>query len=368
MNISLRGRVAGSFVIATIFVAVLGAIVFSHLNSLKTNIEQITNKSAELDIHGDQVRVFVGNIFRYQQNILQRVDLDELAKKINNTTDEVINALKNLDNIYTDTEIKQTISNMIGKLDSLKIFLSKGALSYRNRGGIASAVELSGAILDTFDELRKKQEKFKKKLYGKNLGNIINQNEKTMMIILVCTLLFAILLGLIVPGKIALPFKKINDALRELQECNFDVSIFYDKGDEIGEIAHEMNKMIKSIKKFEELRTDRITVEHKKFEALASLTKRYVLVANAKGELIYMNNQLYSLMDISSDEVLHKEISDILIPKSIREIYEMAIKRRTKVENATVEIIRKKEPEKEREKERGARTRAGQCSGGASGG
>ena len=353
MNISLRGRVAGSFIIATIFVAVLGAIVFSHLNSLKINIEQITNKSAELDIHGDQVRVFVGNILRYQQNILQRVDLDELAKKINNTTDEVINALKNLNNIYTDTEIKQTISNMIGKLDSLKIFLSKGALSYRNRGGIASAVELSGAILDTFDELRQKQEKFKKKLYGKNLTNIINQNEKTMMIILVCTLLFAILLGLIVPGKIALPFKKINDALRELQECNFDVSIFYDKGDEIGEIAHEMNKMIKSIKKFEELRTDRITVEHKKFEALASLTKRYVLVANAKGELIYMNNQLYSLMDISSDEVLHKEISDILIPKSIREIYEMAIKRRTKVENATVEITRKKEPEKEREKDRG---------------
>ena len=216
----------GSFIIATIFVAVLGAIVFSHLNSLKINIEQITNKSAKLDIHGDQVRVFVGNILRYQQNILQRVDLDELAKKINNTTDEVINALKNLDNIYTDTEIKQTISNMIGKLDSLKIFLSKGALSYRNRGGIASAVELSGAILDTFDELRQKQEKFKKKLYGKNLGNIINQNEKTMMIILICTLLFAILLGLIVPGKIALPFKKINDALRELQECNFDVSIF----------------------------------------------------------------------------------------------------------------------------------------------
>ena len=124
-------------------------------------------------------------------------------------------------------------------------------------------------------------------------------------------------------------------------------SIFYNQDDEIGEIAQEMNKMIQSMKKFEELRTDRITVEHKKFDILASLTKRYVLVANAKGELIYMNNQLYSLMDISSDEVLHKQISDILIPKSIREVYEMAIKRRTKIENATVEITRKKEIKEE---------------------
>ena len=53
--------------------------------------------------------------------------------------------------------------------------------------------------------------------------------------------------------KIALPFRKINDAIRELQDCNFDVSIFYNQDDEIGEMATEMNKMIHSIKVFDEL-------------------------------------------------------------------------------------------------------------------
>lgn len=74
---------------------------------------------------------------------------------------------------------------------------------------------------------------------------------------------------MIIPGKIAMPFKKINDAVRELQDCNFDVSIYYNQEDEIGELARELNKMITSMKKFEQLRQDRISVEHRKFDTLA---------------------------------------------------------------------------------------------------
>ena len=46
---------------------------------------------------------------------------------------------------------------------------------------------------------------------------------------LIIGFLGTIILGLVVPGKIALPFKKIKDAIRELQECNFDVSIYYNQ-------------------------------------------------------------------------------------------------------------------------------------------
>ena len=217
------------------------------------------------------------------------------------------------------------VSKMLSYVDSLKIVMSKTSLFYRDAAGVGSLVDFSNKILDSFMELQAKQASERQK-GGSELESIVGETKKTMMIILACTFLFVALLGLIIPGKIALPFKKINDAIRELQECNFDVSIFYDEDDEIGEISREMNKMIRSMKKFEELRTDLITVEHKKFDTLASLTKRYVLVANAQGKLIYMNNQLYSLMDISSDEVLHKDISDILIPKSIQEVFETAIK------------------------------------------
>jgi nitrogen fixation/metabolism regulation signal transduction histidine kinase len=159
-----------------------------------------------------------------------------------------------------------------------------------------------------------------------------------MMIVLIIGFLGTIILALVIPGKIALPFKKIKDAIRELQDCNFDVSIYYSQDDEIGEIAREMNKMIHSFKVFEELRTDRISIENRKFDALANLVKKPVMVANADGKLIYMNNLLYSLLQCQSEDVLGKDMTDTVIPKSIIESYELAIKRRSKIDNAQILI------------------------------
>ena len=367
MDLSLKSRVAWSFAIVNALVLVLGFTVFFYLKSLNTDIERITVRTKQINFHTDGVRESVVSILRNQREILQqrkigqRKAFPELVEKTNFIADGFATQLQKLDSLYTDTEIKKIISKMLGYIESLRIVLSKASLFHRDTVGMTSVADLADKILDAFTELQARQLRQNEKRDDK-LREIISETKKTMMITLICTFLFTILLGLIIPGKIALPFKKINDAIRELQDCNFDVSIFYNQHDEIGEIAREMNKMIQSMKKFEELRTDRISVEHKKFDILASLTKRYVLVSNAKGELIYMNNQLYSLLDISSDEVLHKQVSDILIPSSIRKVYELAIKRRTKIENAEIEIVRKKEAkegEKEEGKENGKESESG---------
>ena len=153
-----------------------------------------------------------------------------------------------------------------------------------------------------------------------------------MLIVLIITFLGTVLLSMIVPGRIALPFKKINDAVRELQDCNFDVSIYY--------------KMITSMKHFEELREDRISVEQKKFDTLANLTKRNVLVANAKGQLIYLNNQVYTALNLQSEDVLKKDMEDTIIPKSIKDAFDLALKRRSKIENAEVHLTHKVKEER----------------------
>lgn len=152
-------------------------------------------------------------------------------------------------------------------------------------------------------------------------------------------------MSLVIPGRIALPFKKINDAVRELQDCNFDVSIYYNQDDEIGELASEINKMITNMKYFEELRTDRISVEHRKFDILANMIRKNVLIANAKGELIYLNNQMYKLLNVESEDILSKQMADTTIPSSIRDAYDLALKRRSKIENSEVVITQKKKIE-----------------------
>lgn len=351
MNLSLKNRVSTSFVIANVFVLALGFTVFFFLDSLNKDIEAITVKTNQVNVLTDQVRISAVSILKNQRRLVNNRS-QEQVDTVNELADSFSTQLQRLNSLYADAEIKAIIAKMLGYIDSLKLILSKTSLFHRDTVGIASITELSDKVLDAFTEFQVVQRDLSQKR-DNQLKKIIGETKKTMMIVLICTFLSTILIGLIIPGKIALPFKKINDAIRELQDCNFDVSIYYDQDDEIGEISSEMNKMIKSMKKFEELRTDRIVVEQKKFDTLASLTKRYVLAANAKGELIYLNNQLYSLLGLSSDDVLHRSVNEVKIPQVIRETYELAIKRRTKIENVEIEILRKKEVEEESNGENG---------------
>ena len=72
------------------------------------------------------------------------------------------------------------------------------------------------------------------------------------------------------------------------------------------------------------------------------MVKKNVMISNAKGELIYMNNPMYATLEMQSDDVLNKNITDTLMPDSIVETFEIAIKRRSKIENAEITIPKHK--------------------------
>ena len=96
--------------------------------------------------------------------------------------------------------------------------------------------------------------------------------------------------------------------------------------------------MIAGIKTFEELRADRISVENRKFDTLANSIKKHVVVCDAKGVVTYINGPLYSLLELSSEDLLHKHYDETLLSESMKDALAIALKRRTKVENAEIVI------------------------------
>ena len=342
MNLSLKQRIAASFAIANIMVLIIWFTVFYYLDSLNEQIESITNNTNKIAYSTDEVRSSAVAILKSQKKILTKKATQEDLKKLNSLCDTFHKQLTNLDKFYEEVQIKTIISKMIGYVDSLQTLLSKVSMhNYRDNAGIQATGELADKILEAFSEFQDIQY-YQNEQRDKRLKEIIGETRRYMLIVLIITFLITIILSLVIPGKIALPFKKINDAVRELQDCNFDVSIYYNEDDEIGELAQELNKMISSMKYFEELRTDRISVELRKFDILANMIKRNILIANANGELIYLNNQMYNLLNVDSDSVLNKKMEDTLIPESIKEAYDLALKRRSKIENSEIVIKEKK--------------------------
>ena len=354
MNLSLRNRVASSFIIANLVVLVLSFTVFQHLNSFNKEIDKITAKSNKVSLLTDSIRITAVSLLKYQRKILtdkSRKDkvYKQRVEKITNLCDSFTSELQTLDSLYTEIDVKKIIAQMLSYVDSLKVILSKASLFRRDSVGVQSIEELADKILDSFTEFQDLQYS-QTETRDKKIKSLIKETKRNMMITLIIAFLGTIILGLVVPGKIALPFKKIKDAIRELQDCNFDVSIYYSRDDEIGEIAHEMNKMIHSFKVFEEKRADRIHVEIRKFDALANLIKKPILVANAESKLIYINNKLYDILQVQSEEILGKDMNETVIPKTIITNYELAIKRRSKIDNAEVVIpLKKLESEEETE-------------------
>lgn len=341
MQLSLKRRVSLSFITAILVVVVMGFMVFFFLDTLNNQISTITVNSNKISHLTDEVRISAVSILKMQKKILTTKPTTDDLKRLENLCEGFQSQLQRLDSFYTDVEAKKIISKLQGYVDSLKTVVSKTSLFHRDSEGITTINELTDKILEAFSEFQDIQY-FQNEQRDKQVKSIIGETRRNMLIILIITFLATILMTLVIPGKIAMPFKKINDAVRELQDVNFDVSIYYNGNDEIGELARELNKMIVHMKKFEQLWADRISVEHRKFDTLANMVKKNIMIANAKGELIYMNNPMYSTLEMQSDDVLNKNITDTLIPDSIIETYELAIKRRSKIENAEISIPRRK--------------------------
>lgn len=345
MNLSLRRRITVSFITANLVVLALGFTVFFFLNSLNTKIDVVTSNTNKVSLLTDEVRISAVSILKMQKKILTNKASEDDLLKLSSLCDGFQSQLQRLDTLYTEVQVKQIISKMLGYVDSLKTLLGKVSLfNKRDNAGLSTIGELADKILDSFSEFQDIQY-FQNEQRDKQIKSIIGDTRRNMLITLIITFLGTILLSLVVPGKIALPFKKINDAVRELQDCNFDVSIYYNQDDEIGELANELNKMIFSIKQFEALRTDKLSVEKRKFDILANISQKNILVANANGELIYLNNQMYKLLQVDSDEVLNKNILDTSLPDNIKEAYDLALKRRSKIENVEIHIQKKKKKE-----------------------
>ena len=304
-------------------------------DSLNKSIEEITIETNRVNLLTDEVRISAVSILKNQRKLITHHASTEQVDKIIELCERFTAQLHSLNSLYKNVEIKQVISKMIGYVDSLKVILNKASFSGRDTLVLTSIADLSDKILEAFSEFQDIQY-FQKEERDKKIKNIIGETKRNMLYTLIITFVGTMLLSLVVPGKIALPFKKINDAIRELQDCNFDVSIYYEQDDEIGEIAAEINKMISNFKVFEELRADRINLERRKFDALANLVHKYILVTNARGNLIYMNNQLYSLLQVQSDDIIYKDIAETRIPSAVINVFKLAIKRRSKIENEKI--------------------------------
>ncbi|MCO4754820.1 MAG: hypothetical protein KC478_10085, partial [Bacteriovoracaceae bacterium] len=204
MNISLKKRIAASFVLANMMVLTIGFTVFFYLNSLNKQIENITTNTNQINLLTDEIRISAVSILKMQKKILTNKATKNDLEKLNALIDGFHSQLQRLDTFYSEVEIKTTISKMLGYVDSLKTLLSKVSIfDKRDNAGLSTISDLADKILEAFSEFQDIQY-YQNERRDQQIEEIIGETRRYMLIILIITFLATILMSLVIPGKIAL--------------------------------------------------------------------------------------------------------------------------------------------------------------------
>ncbi|MFI5391939.1 MAG: hypothetical protein ACHQYQ_11310, partial [Bacteriovoracales bacterium] len=105
MNLSLKRRVAISFIVANLIVLILAFTVFHFLNSLNKDIEELSLRSNQETMLNEEARISAVLILKYQRRILIQ-PTTEIVEKLLTLCDSFIWQLQKLESIYQDKDIK----------------------------------------------------------------------------------------------------------------------------------------------------------------------------------------------------------------------------------------------------------------------
>ena len=186
MNLSLKNRVALSFIFANIVVLVLSFVVFHFLDSLSKEFEAITLRSNQASLVTDEVRISAVAILKYQRRMLSSADdKSDLKNRIITLCTSMNAQLARLETLYENPDVKKILTQMTSYVDSLKLILSRATFVGRDsHQDYASIGDLADKILDSYSDFSDIQYVENKDL-GQQYEEVIKEIKKNMMIILI---------------------------------------------------------------------------------------------------------------------------------------------------------------------------------------
>lgn len=134
--------------------------------------------------------------------------------------------------------------------------------------------------------------------------------KRNILTIIIITFMISFYLLFVFPGRIVKPISAITKIIRRAETADYDISIPFATNDEIGELAVFFNRMMKQVKEYDTLKTEKIAQQQKKVEAIANSVREGVLILNHENEITVMNRNLQEALGWSN-ELLESPIQEV---------------------------------------------------------
>lgn len=125
--------------------------------------------------------------------------------------------------------------------------------------------------------------------HRQNARRLATWGQRNIVTVLLLTVVVLIWLMVALPRQTVLPIKRLLNALRRAETGNLDIRVKPSSADELGQLAHQLNRSFARLREFDERKVDRILQLERRFRLLSNDISEAVIVVDRATTILLAN-------------------------------------------------------------------------------
>ncbi|MDH4218826.1 MAG: ATP-binding protein [Candidatus Aminicenantes bacterium] len=340
MKFTFGRKILLGYGVIIVLLIVIVSLAEYHIFRLGSASQEILKENYESILASENM---IGAIERQDSSIILR-----LLEKSNQTLEQfkknegifyqwLARAKDNI-TIQGEADILNRIEEGYASFLALFIRLEKldNALTTGNTAQLKEAVELyRDKIHHQFLEIRNDcialRELNQNMMYqaSANARGLASRSAISTLVVGVVVVIFGLVFSLIILRIVIRPVKSLTSAAVQVGGGNLSVTIPKTAGDEIGILALEFNKMVKSLREFQDMNVSQIVSEKKKSEAIVRSIKDGIIICDSKMRITSINSIAGHIFGVSESDVINKPFLEVTRQETLFEYLQETVKGKT---------------------------------------
>jgi NtrC-family two-component system sensor histidine kinase KinB len=164
-----------------------------------------------------------------------------------------------------------------------------------------------------------------------NARGMASRSAISTLVVGIAVIIFGFAFSLIILRIVIRPVKSLTHAAEKVGDGDLSVTIPKIGGDEIGILALEFNRMVKSLKEFQDMNVAQIVSEKKKSEAIVRSIKDGIIICDSKMRITSINSIAGHIFGISEADAINKSFLEVTRQETLFEHLQETLKGKTPI-------------------------------------
>jgi HAMP domain-containing protein len=175
-------------------------------------------------------------------------------------------------------------------------------------------------------------------LHRRHVMSLSNRAQRNMLTTIVLTGLVGISLVLFLPARVVRSLRRITHVLQQAERGDLDVAVLPAGSDEVGKLAGHLNRLLRQVRTFDALKTDRMLRAERRLQTLGDGLEEGIVVVDGELRPIFASGPARRLLDVRPEGADDARIAGILAEEGCAAVLRQALESASVPEDLVVSV------------------------------